>query len=317
MDYLLSGSLSYDTILLHEGLFHHRILPESIARLNVGFGIDSAKNEFGGTAGNIAYNASLLGDSPVLVSSLGEKNCQSYIDYLHNKKIDTQHLTIVPNEIVANSWILTDQLNNQITGFYKGAMKETPLLPSVAPEIWHLAPDYVVTMALFAKEAKLRGAKYFFDPGQALPSFLEGGVEHIFPLREIIKNASGCFVNEYEAILLEEKLGISLQELIKESKGMEFFIKTLGGNGVELVTATAYKTFPVAQADKIVDPTGCGDAFRAGFIHNYLQGKYLDECVVLGAVMGSFAVEESGGQNHNPSLFKIAERIAGYGHKNY
>jgi len=311
MDYLLSGSLSYDTILLHEGLFHHRILPESIARLNVSFGIDSAKTEFGGTAGNIAYNASLLGSSPCLVASVGAENCKSYVDYLNALNIDTKYLNRVENETMANSWILTDQMNNQITGFYKGAMCVTPSLPDVTPDLWHLSPEYVVTMASFAKEALKRNKKYFFDPGQALPSFLEGGAEDIFPFAEIVRNASGCFVNEYEGLLLEEKFGVTLKELVCDSPKMEFFIKTLGGSGVELFTKDGVFKFDVIEASKITDPTGCGDAFRAGFINYYLKNRSLVDCVRLGSVMGSFAVEGSGGQNHKPSNDDIMNRFSG------
>lgn len=302
--YLLSGSFAYDTILLHEGEFHHKILPESIARLNVAFGIDSVKNEYGGCGGNIAYNAALLKQDPLLIGTLG---CDSkkYITHMEFAGLDTITLTINEDEYTAHAYILTDSNNNQITGFNAGSMKYIPNIPHDTPHVWHLAPENPANTARLVKRAIQEQKEYFFDPGQALPYFIEGVVESIIPLKQIISNAKGIFVNEYEAELLTEYLKAPLESVVKPNS---FVIRTLGSKGCELITHHEKIHVSVAKTNKIVDPTGCGDAFRAGFLFAYTQNQELKECVESGSVMGSFAIEESGGQNHKPSLAAILER---------
>jgi adenosine kinase len=302
--YLLSGSFAYDTILLHEGQFHHKILPESIARLNVAFSIDSTKNEYGGTGGNIAYNAALLRQDPLLIGSLGYDG-KKYITHMEFAGLDTATLTINDEEETAHAYILTDSTNNQITGFHAGSMKYMPNMPHETPHIWHLAPENPANTARLAKRAIAEQKQYFFDPGQALPYFIEGVSESIVSLKQIIANARGIFVNEYEAELLSEYLKAPLESIVKPTS---FVIRTLGSKGCELITHHEKLHIPVAKTNKIVDPTGCGDAFRAGFLFAYTQNQDLKDCMELGSVMGSFAIEESGGQNHKPSLDTIMER---------
>lgn len=302
--YLLSGSFAYDTILLHEGAFHHKILPESIARLNVSFGIDSVKNEYGGTGGNIAYNAALLKQNPLLVGTMG---CDSkkYITHMEFMGLETATLTINEDEYTPHAYILTDSDNNQITGFNVGSMKFIPHLPHETPRLWHLAPENPANTARLAKRAIHEQKEYFFDPGQALPYFIEGVSESILPLKQILTHAKAIFVNEYESELLTEYLKAPLQSVVRPDS---FIIKTLGSKGSVLITHNEELYTHVAKTNKIVDPTGCGDAFRAGFLSAYTTGKDLKECVELGSVMGSFAIEESGGQNHKPTLDDIMER---------
>lgn len=303
--YLLSGSFAYDTILLHEGAFHHKILPESIARLNVSFAINSVKKEFGGTGGNIAYNAALLRQDPLLVGSMG---CDSkpYITHMEFSGLETSTLTINEEEYTPHAYILTDQNNNQITGFNVGSMKYIFNVPNETPKVWHLSPESPANTARLVKRAIQEQKDYFFDPGQALPYFIEGVSESIIPLKEILKHAKGLFVNEYEAELLENYLGSSIKTLIKPNS---FIVRTLGSKGSDLILNNEIIHTSVAKTNKIVDPTGCGDAFRAGFLSAYTSGKDLKDCVELGSVMGSFAIEESGGQNHKPTLNEILQRL--------
>lgn len=305
--YLLLGSYAYDTILLHQGEFHARILPEALSRLNVAFGVNEVNNEFGGCAGNIAYNAALLGDKPLLVGALGSDG-QPYIERLRACGLNPDTLTVDAQKATAHAWILTDVQNNQITGFSAGAMHNVPVLPAKTPDIWHIAPAGAEAMATLAKQAHLQGKQFYFDPGQAVPSFVEGQVEHIFPLAELLNAAQGLFVNEYEAELLERCVGRPLAELI--TRPDQFIVRTKGSKGAELLTQGDSQHFPVAPTRAVVDPTGCGDAFRAGFMHGKTQGWSLSQCVELGAVMGSFAVECTGGQKHNPSYAEIQERLA-------
>ena len=311
--YLLSGSMAYDTILLHDGRFHQRILPQEIARLNVAFGIDGVAEEFGGTGGNIAYNAALLGDAPLWVASAGALNAGPYMDRLAQLGLDARGIAVEPGERVANAWIMTDLDNNQITGFHPGAMRKAPPLPDgPLPGLWHLAPDMAATMLGFARRAMELGAKYFLDPGQALPSLLEKGEAGGFGWREALEGASGLFVNEYEALLLAEALGSDLENIFKSAPKLEFAVRTRGGEGSELLLPGEKRLFKVARASCVKDPTGCGDAFRAGFVGAVARGLGLEEAMARGSVMGSFAVECSGGQSHAPDKAAIEERLSRY-----
>lgn len=305
MNYLLAGSYAYDTILIHKGEFHAKILPESLSRLNVAFTMDTVEDEFGGTAGNIAYNAHLLGQSPHLIGCLG-KDGQEYQKRLANFGLDTSTLTYYSQEKTAHAWIMTDTINNQITGFNAGAMKHRPQLQNVTPELWHLSADNPNTTSWLAKEAIAQGKTYFFDPGQGLPYFIEDAPNNLWGLSKIIENATGIFVNEYESEMLMEKTQKTLAQLVE--KDGQFLIKTLGSKGVELYTKNGMNHVGVAKPNKIIDPTGCGDSFRAGFLYGYTNGYSLEACVQLGSTMGSFAIQESGGQNHKPTLEEIMKR---------
>lgn len=305
--YLLSGSFAYDTILLHEGHLEAAILPESISRLNVCFGIDHVENEFGGTAGNIGYNASLLKQQPLLVGSLGEKDSSEYIEKLDKSGLDSSTLTLVEKQYCAHAWILTDKNNNQITSFSSGAMKYRPTLPSETPEIWHLAPENPLTMAKLIVEGKKQNKQIFFDPGQMLPTFLEGITNSVLPLDDILKSINAIFVNEYEAELLSSYFKKPLEQLVQEND--LFIIRTLGKDGVDIITKNNIEHVGVAKTTNIVDPTGCGDAFRAGFLYGYTQNAPLTYCAQVGATMGSFAIEHSGGQNHTVTFEEINMRL--------
>lgn len=306
---LLSGGLVYDSILLHKGEFHARILPESLSRLNVAFGVQDEKQEFGGCAGNIAYNLSLLNLQPMLIASIGHDG-DKFIKWLEQNNISTQYLH-QSSQQTAHAWILTDTQNNQITGFMAGCMKEKCKIPTITPKLWHLAPDMCEVTSEYIKEAIYQEKDYFFDPGQALPAFLEGDGEHIISLEKILNNANGIFLNEYEFELIYEKLGESFFNVFN-NKTM-FIIKTLGSKGVWCYKKDTSFSVDVANADKIIDPTGCGDAFRAGFLYGYLNQFDLKQCVELGAVMGSFAIEQHGGQNHKVTIQKLINRYQ----KNY
>lgn len=298
-NYLISGSFAYDTILSHAGEFHARILPESIARLNVAFGVSDVNHDFGGTGGNIAYNSGLLKDNPVLIGSLGA-DANDYLIHLSGNGLNINTLTIHGDDSTAHAWILSDSINNQITAFNAGAMRKMPTLPEDTPNLWHLAPDNHKTTATLAAIAIQSGKKFFFDPGQALPGFIEGDAKEILPLSDILTEASGIFVNEYEAELLVHAFNEPLSHWLKDDS--QFIIKTMGGQGLELITLSGTTLIPAAQCYKVVDPTGCGDAFRAGFLHGCIHDLSLIESAKLGAAMGSFAIEQAGGQKHFPTL---------------
>lgn len=305
-DYLIGGSFAYDTILLHKGQFHTKILPESLARLNVSFFMDSLDDEFGGTAGNIAYNATLFEQKPTLIGSLG-KDAKEYKDHLSNHGLNSDTLTYYENEKSPHCWLMTDTINNQIMGFYLGSMKYKPTIPVITPKLWHLCAENAINIAYLVKQAIEQGKDYMFDPGQALPYFTNGETDHIITLQEILDNAVGIFVNEYEAELLVEATGKKLEQLITKEK--QFIIRTIGAKGVDLLTSSTIEHIGVAKPAHIVDPTGCGDAFRAGFLYGYTNGQSLKTCTQLGSTMGSFAIEYSGGQNHSPTKEEIFKRM--------
>lgn len=303
--YLLSGSFAYDSILLHTGHFHARILPEALARLNVAFGVNAVEEAFGGTGGNIAYNASLLGQRPLLVGALG-RDGDRYRAHLKKHGLNASTL-VQSSEATAHAWILTDSLNNQITAFHPGAMATPPDVPAETPDWWLLSPNHVGNTAALAKRGLAAGKQILFDPGQALPGFLEGHAEAILPLSELLANAHGLFVNDYEGELLCERTGKPLEHWVQADN--HFVICTRGGQGLDLYTAQGREHFDVAPANVIVDPTGCGDALRAGFLYGLTQGWTLPDCARLGAVMGSFAIECAGGQGHAPTLATIFQRL--------
>lgn len=307
--YLISGSFAYDTILLHKGELHSNINPNALTKLNLAFGIDNVKNELGGTGGNIAYNSALLGQKPVLIGSLGKEDCKNYIQHLEDLNLDTTTLTIIENNSCAHAWILTDTSNNQITSFSVGSMKYMPKIPTETPEIWHLAPENPITTATLALEAMKNNKKYFFDPGQMISYYIAEATKEINPLENIIKNASAIFVNEHEAELLEKSLNKSLSQIVSENENELFIIRTLGGDGLDLITKKEIKHIEVAKTNQIVDPTGCGDALRAGFMFGYTNGLSLETSCMIGATMGSFAIENMGGQNHNPTIQEINQRL--------
>jgi adenosine kinase len=319
MRYLLFGSFAYDTILLHAGRFDARILPEALTRLNVSFGVGSVQEEFGGNAGNIAYNAAIihhdtsLGTEPVwplLVGTLGDADAAPYLARLSSMGHDVTTLKQVEGARCAHAWIMTDQRNNQITAFSSGPMAAGVTVPpdTSLPQLWHIAPEAPLNMSAMAALAIEKGATFFFDAGPELPVLLDGvGNVHV-EIETVLERAEGIFVNDYEAALLEQKTGRTLASWV--TSPTQFVIRTLGGEGVELIAHNGTTRISVAKAETITDPTGCGDAFRAGFIHAWLNRWPLVDCARLGAAMGSFAVETSGGQKHVIEQGKLAQRLA-------
>ena len=311
--YLLSGSFAYDTILHHAAPFEHSILPEAVGKLNVCFDIASVKDEFGGTGGNIAFNAALLNQAPMLVASVGD-DFDRYAEWLRQRGLDVSTVTRVPNNACAHAWITGDANSNQLTAFSRGAMATPSQVPTESPSLWHIAPDYPVSMALHARRALEECKSFFFDPGQALPDFLAvpSMVDDILPLPGILAGAKGIFVNDYEADMLIARIGLPLEHWLMLPG--HFYVRTRGSQGVRACVRTydgelQYFECGVAPACAIVDPTGCGDAFRAGFLFGYTHGWTMQQSLSLGSVMGSFAIEAHGGQNHRPTAVEIWQRF--------
>lgn len=312
--YLLSGSFAYDTLLRHPSPFQNSILPEAVTRLNVCFDIESVREEFGGAAGNIAYNASILGQSPMLVASVGA-DVARYAEWMRKNRLNADTLNVVPDQACAHCWITSDVHGNQVSAFSRGALLTRPSVPAATPQIWHLGPEYPINTALLARQAIEEGKDFFFDPGQALPDFLAGMVEHILPLHELLNAATGIFLNDYEAELLISSTGQPMERWLTDAG--QFYVRTRGSKGalVRCVLGSgSISTFEcgVAPTNAVVEPTGCGDALRAGFLYGYTNEWALEDTLALGAVMGSFAVEAQGGQNHAPSTDAVWQRFADF-----
>jgi adenosine kinase len=289
---LICGSLAYDNIMTFEGRFREHILPEQVHILNVSFLVPSMRREFGGCAGNIAYNLAALGGEPVVVATVGIDG-DDYVARLRSWGATTAHVRTVADAYTAQAFIITDRDNNQITAFHPGAMQwahETALPPGDSFRIAIIAPDGREAMLEHAKQLAAAGIPFIFDPGQGLPMF--DGAE----LRSFVDRASWVAVNDYEAQMLAERSGRSIEAMSRSH--LRGIVVTLGAHGCELWQQGEKTTVPGVVASEIVDPTGCGDAFRSALLFGLERGWPLADCARLGNRLGALKIASRGGQNH-------------------
>ena len=297
MDILVSGSMAYDRIMNFSGRFSDHILPGQLDNINVSFAVDSLTENFGGTAGNIAYSLSLLGEKPRIVATVGS-DYHRYFEWLATCGIDTDDIRVVNEELTAGAYITTDLNANQITGFNPGAMKQQAgfgydgIDPADAIAI--VAPGNVPDMIEFtAKHAEL-GIYTIFDPGQSLP------VWEPEALSRCIGQSNMLICNEYELGMISNSTGLSREEL---TAMVERLVVTLGESGAELYSNKdgadgSMETVPVVPTDAAIDPTGAGDAFRGGLIKGLAHGAGIRRAVQMGAVCGYYAVQVNGTQTY-------------------
>ena len=308
MKTLICGSLAYDTIMVFHDRFKHHILPEQIHILNVSFLVPDLRREFGGCAGNIAYNLMLLGGKPQIMATVGE-DYALYARRLKHLKLDASHVKEVPDSYTAQAFITTDMDDNQITAFHPGAMNQSHLnhvADAADISLGIVSPDGRDGMLQHAQEFHAAGIPFIFDPGQGLPMF--NGEE----LLRFMKLADYCTVNDYEAKLLCERTGKTIEELARQVKAL---IVTLGGNGSEIYSEGQRFVVPSVKPDSLVDPTGCGDAYRAGLLYGIAQGWSLEKAGRLASLMGAIKITQRGGQNHKPQRDDIAARYQeAFGH---
>jgi adenosine kinase len=296
MPALICGSLAFDTITTFPGRFAQQILPEQVHILNVSFLVPTLRREWGGCAGNIACTLKLLGGEPVILAALGSDG-DEYIARLKGLGIDTSQIMTEPDHYTAQAIIITDQDNNQITAFHPGAMSLAHLATVPTRQqradltIGIIAPDGRDAMSQHAQQMHERGIAFIFDPGQQLPQF--DGAEH----REILGMARWVAVNDYEARMLCERTGESLTD-ISQRPNIEGIVVTLAEQGCEVWYRGARTLVPGVQADAIVDPTGCGDAFRAGLLYGLERGRTRQRPTALGNRLGALKIAHRGGQNH-------------------
>lgn len=298
MHTLICGSLAFDTIMVFQDQFKNHILPDKIHCLSVAFYVPEMRREFGGTAGNIAYNLQLLEGKPLIMATVGD-DFSSYTNWLNQHNIDTQHITKIDASFTAQAFITTDIDDNQITAFHPGAMVEShqnSVKDAKEVSLAIIAPDGRDGMFQHAKECFEAGIPFMFDPGQGLPMF--NGEE----LLHFIEMATYLAVNDYEAQVLQDKTGLNLEQLASKVKAL---IVTLGASGSHIYADGQRYEVPCVKADKIVDPTGCGDAYRAGLLYGIANGWDWLTCGRLASTMGAIKIANRGGQNHKPTRVDI------------
>ena len=303
MHTLICGSLAFDTIMVFQDQFKNHILPDKIHALSVAFYVPEMRREFGGTAGNIAYNLQLLEGKPLIMATVGD-DFETYSKWLASYNIDTSHIKRIHHSFTAQAFITTDLDDNQITAFHPGAMIESHqnnVCDANNISLAIIAPDGRDGMFAHAKQCFEAGIPFMFDPGQGLPMF--NGEE----LLHFIEMASYLAVNDYEAQVLQDKTGLTLEQLASK---VDALIVTLGGEGSHIYAQGQRYVIPCVKASTVIDPTGCGDAYRAGLLYGIAQGWDWPTCGRLASTMGAIKIGSRGGQNHQPSREEIENLYA-------
>lgn len=299
---LICGSVAYDTIMVFNGQFKEHILADKIHMLNVSFLVPKLRREFGGCAGNIAYNLSLLGEPCHPMGMVGH-DFAPYAAWLDKCGVSRKFLRELPDDFTAQAYITTDLNDNQITAFHPGAMEashknEVPLDAGI--DLGIIAPDGRDGMLDHARQFAAAGIPFIFDPGQGLPMF--DGQE----LTAFVDQADWIAVNDYEAQLLQERTGLTPAEIAARVKAL---IVTRGAEGSIVYTDGGQLEIPTATPEAVIDPTGCGDAYRAGLIYGINHGLEWEQTGRIAALLGAIKIEKPGTQNHR---FTVAEFAARY-----
>jgi len=304
MRIFVSGSLAYDRIMDFPGRFADHILPEKIHILNVCFMVNGLTERFGGTAGNIAYNLALLKEQPVILATAG-RDFGPYREWLVQLGLPLAGIREIPQEFTAGAYITTDLSDNQITGFNPGAMKHTSeyrfdgLDPAAALAI--VAPGNLADMLVYTRFYKDRGVRYIFDPGQSIPAWGAG------ELREMTKGALALIVNDYELEMFRQKTGLDEAGILALTPHL---ITTRGEQGSGLLTDRGLDQVPAVPPGRVLDPTGAGDAYRAGLLKGLARGLGWPAAARMGAVLASFSVEQQGTQEHRLEVSEFWERYS-------
>ena len=292
MSALICGSFAYDTIMVFKDKFKNHILPDKVHMLNVSFYVPDMRREFGGCAGNIAYNLHLLGGKPLPMGTVGS-DFGPYADWMDMIGIDRTHVTLADGRYTGQAYITTDLDDNQITAFHPGAMDashQNRVSDAAGASIGILSPDGRQGMLEHASQFVEAGIPFIFDPGQGLPMF-EGD-----DLRRFIDQATWVSVNDYELQMLQERTGLSPHEIAER---VEALIVTLGGEGSHIYKEEHRIDIPAAPVNEMADPTGCGDAYRGGLLFGLMNGLDWETTGRIAALMGAIKMEHHGTQNHS------------------
>ena len=296
---LICGSLAFDTIMSFEGRFAEQILPDQLHILNVSFLVPALRRDFGGCAGNIAYSLKALGGTPLPMATLGT-DAADYLQRLKSLDISTEFVRQVPDTYTAQAMIMTDRDNNQITAFHPGAMMQahiTRIEKRSDIKLAIISPDGRDAMLQHAEQLKAADIPFVFDPGQGLPMF--DGAD----LLRFIDQATWVTVNDYEGKMLSDRTGLSHAEISKRVQGL---IVTLGGEGCEVWIDGQKTVVPPVKAAAVVDPTGCGDAWRGALLFGLEKGWSLAQCAALGNQVGALKIAQRGPQNYTVAGLNLA-----------
>jgi adenosine kinase len=293
MQILVSGSLAYDRIMDFPGRFSDHILPDKIHILNVCFIVNGLEEKFGGTAGNIAYSLALLGEHPQILATAG-KDFDRYEEWLHRHRVSLEGIRRIPEELTAGAYITTDKGDNQITGFNPGAMKYPSLFSfdgmSPGEALAIIAPGNLEDMYNYTLIYAEKGIPYIFDPGQNIPAFSGDR------LLEMLNGSRLLISNDYELEMIMRATGLEKPQLLQYTRAI---VTTLGEKGSVVCIQDQTHEIPAVPVSKVKDPTGAGDAYRAGLIKGLAMGKDLPDAALIGAVCAGYAVECHGTQEHH------------------
>jgi adenosine kinase len=302
MTSLICGSLAFDSIMSFGGRFSEALLADQLHKINVSFLVPVLRREFGGCAGNIAYNLKLLEGDPLIMATLGQDGAP-YLDRLDSLQISRRCVRTIADAYTAQAFITTDKENNQLTAFHPGAMTlshELKIAEAGPVRLAIVAPDGRDGMVQHAEECASLNVPFIFDPGQGMPMFNGAELEHFIEL------ATYVAVNDYEAELLTERTGLTLKAIADR---VEALVVTRGEQGAEIFTGGERIDIPCVRADRVVDPTGCGDAFRAGMLYGLTNDFDWPTIGRLSSLMGAIKIAEQGAQNHALSRSEIDDRF--------
>ncbi len=292
MSALICGSMAYDTIMVFHDRFKNHILPDKVHILNVSFLVPVMRREYGGCAGNIAYNLKLLGEEPLIMATVGH-DFEPYMQWMCQNSLSREFIRILDNNYTGQAYITTDEDDNQITAFHPGAMNSSHL--NAVPigrddiNIGIVSPDGKEGMLLHAKQFSELDIPFIFDPGQGIPMF--NGEELI----GFLDQATWVTVNDYESELMQQRTGLSLEQIAER---VDALIVTLGAQGSKIYTHGQCLNIPVAKPKVLLDPTGCGDAYRAGILYGLINELDWEITGRIASLMGAIKIEHNGTQNH-------------------
>jgi adenosine kinase len=302
MSALICGSMAYDTIMVFHDRFKNHILPDKVHILNVSFLVPVMRREFGGCAGNIAYNLSLLDEEPLIMATVGH-DFEPYMQWLCQNGLSREFIRILDNHYTGQAYITTDEDDNQITAFHPGAMSGSHLnsVPTNRDDIsiGIVSPDGRDGMLLHAAQFKELDIPFVFDPGQGIPMF--DGEE----LLTFLDQATWAVVNDYESELLQQRTGLPLAKLADR---VDALIVTLGAQGSKIYTHGRCLDIPSAQPKQLLDPTGCGDAYRAGLLYGLMNEFDWEITGRIASLMGTIKIEHNGTQNHSFDIETFKQR---------
>ncbi len=306
MSALICGSMAYDTIMVFHDQFKNHILPEKVHILNVSFLVPVLRREYGGCAGNIAYNLNLLGEDAQIMAVVGH-DFEPYSQWLNQNRLSTEYIHILDNQYTGQAYITTDQDGNQITAFHPGAMSFSQInaIPANTDiSIGIVSPDGKEGMQQHAEQFAELGIPFIFDPGQGMPMF--NGAE----LLTFIDQANYVTLNDYESELMQERTGLSLTQIAER---VEALIITLGAQGSKIYTQGQCITIPAAKPHAVLDPTGCGDSYRAGLLFGLMNEYDWEVTGRIASLMGALKIEHNGTQNHTFTMADFKQRF----HENF